>query len=469
MINEPSIDDTIAILTGLKPKYEEYHNVVYTPDAITYAAVMAKRYLTQRFLPDTAIDCIDEAGAKARINNSNTPAHIKAIEAEIENLNKEKNNVVKNQEFEKAAVVRDEIANKKEQLAIEIEKWQKMIKKQAAQITSEDICEVVSKATGIPLSKIAEEESAKLVKLEESINQRIIGQEDAVKAVARAVRRSRTGLKNRKRPAGSFIFLGPTGVGKTELAKVLAQFLFGTEDALIRIDMSEFMEKHTGSRLIGAPPGFIGYEEGGELTDKVRRKPYSVILFDEIEKAHPDIYNLLLQILEDGRLTDNLGHRVDFSNTILILTSNLGGKEIVKGSALGFGSNNQNMNVNDIRNIALDELKKQFNPEFLNRIDETVVFNPLTKKNIEDILDIQLMETTENLKSRNISISLDDEAKKFLVEKGYNKNYGARPLRRIIQTDLEDMLAEKLLRKEISDNTILRIGIQNSVLTAVPV
>ncbi|MBL8992344.1 MAG: ATP-dependent Clp protease ATP-binding subunit, partial [Spirochaetia bacterium] len=460
-VNEPTVDDAKKILEGLKKRYEEYHNVIYTEEAIDAAVNLSKRYLTDRFLPDTAIDLIDESGARARLNNTNRPKHIKDMEAEIEELTKEKTNVVKNQEFEKAAKVRDEIATKKETLERAIEKWNEQRKKDVINITVEDISQVVSNMTGIPVIRMEDGESDRLLKMEEVLHKRVIGQDEAVTALSRAIRRSRSGLKSRKRPAGSFIFLGPTGVGKTELAKALAEFMFGTEEAIIRIDMSEFMEKHAASRLTGAPPGYIGYEEGGELTDKVRRRPYSIILMDEIEKAHPDIFNLLLQILEDGHLSDNLGHKVDFTNTILIMTSNLGGKDIVKGSGLGFGSVREPTDIKDIKNIAIEELKRMFNPEFLNRIDDTIVFHPLGEPHVKYIMDILLKDLFDRLKEKSITLEIPDEVRTFLIKKGYSKAYGARPLRRVIQTDVEDLLATGLLDGHVKDGGSYKLKIED--------
>jgi len=445
LVNEPSVTDTRLILEGIAKKYEEFHNVSYDPEALDAASTLSKRYLTDRFLPDTAIDLIDESGARARLRNTNRPKHLKDMELEIEDLTREKNEVVKTQEFEKAAQVRDAIAAKKEHLEREIEKWNEQRKKEAVHIHVDDITEIISSMTGIPLIRLEESESSRLLKMEDALHKRVVGQHEAIQALCRAIRRSRAGIRSKKRPAGSFIFMGPTGVGKTELAKALAEFLFGTEDSIIRVDMSEFMEKHSVSRLIGAPPGYIGYEEGGELTDKVRRRPYSIILLDEIEKAHSDIYNILLQILEEGHLSDNLGHKVDFTNTIIIMTSNLGGKDIVKGQSLGFGPARNLADLGEIKAIALDELKRIFNPELLNRIDETIVFHPLTEEHVGSILDILLLEVGARLEEQNIHLELSAAVRKHLIGKGYDRNYGARPLRRTIQSELEDLLATALL------------------------
>ena len=450
MVEEPSVVDSTLILQGLKRKYEDFHTVRYEKDALEAAAYLADRYLSERFLPDTAIDLIDEAGAKARLKNTHRPDHIRDAETEVDSLVKKKNDVVKNQEFEKAAVIRDQIKTKKEALEQAIAAWEEEKKQNVLSINAEDISEIISSITGIPLSRIQDEESEKLLKMEDELHKRIVGQQEAVKAVSKALWRSKTGLKSKKRPAGSFIFLGPTGVGKTELAKALSEFIFGKEDDLIRMDMSEFMEKHSASRLIGAPPGYVGYEEGGELTEKVRRKPYSVILFDEIEKAHSDVFNVLLQVLEDGHLNDNLGHKVDFTNTILILTSNIGSKDIIGGKSLGFGSHDRKSDFEMIKSKAMDELKKEFNPEFLNRLDDIIVFHPLEEEEVKKILDILLKELYAQLEGKKIKLKLTERAKSFLVKKGYNRDYGTRPLRRTIQSELEDLLSELLLSKKIT-------------------
>lgn len=423
---------------------------------------MAKRYITERYLPDTAIDLIDEAGARARLKSTNRPKSIKKLEEEIENLVNKKNNVVKAQEFEKAAIVRDEIKNKKTALEEAINQWNTERKKNLLPIGEEDISDIISSITNIPLTKLNHNESKRLLEMEKTLHKRVIGQNEAVTAVSKALRRSKAGLKVKKRPVGSFIFLGPTGVGKTELAKSLAEFMFGSEDALIRVDMSEYMEKHTISRLIGSPPGYVGYEEGGELTDKVRRKPYSVILFDEVEKAHTDIFNTLLQVLEDGHLNDNLGHKVDFSNTVIVLTSNLGSRDIISGNSLGFGSGEHSADFKNIKSKALDELKRNFNPEFLNRIDDVIVFKPLEEKDIARILTILLEDLQSRLKERNISLTLSKSMRSHLIKKGYSRSYGARPLRRTIQKELEDVLAEALLKGDLTDNQKVNVSFKKN-------
>ena len=459
-VEEPTIDETMEIIRGIKERYEQHHDVQYTDKALEVAVVMAKRYMTERYLPDTAIDVIDEAGACVRLKHAKRPEPIRRIENEIKDLLKEKNEVVKRQEFERAAVIRDHIRKKKEALEQNVAKWEQEKRKNVLTITHEDIAEVVSSITKIPVAKLDKNESKRLLQMEKIIHQKVVGQEEAVKAVSRAVRRSNSGLKDPRRPAGSFIFLGPTGVGKTELAKTLAEFVFDSEDSLIRMDMSEFMERHTLSRLIGAPPGYVGYDEGGELTDKVRRRPYSVILFDEIEKAHPDIFNMLLQVLEDGYLNDNLGHKVDFSNTIIILTSNLGSRDIISGHSLGFGSNDETTHIKDIKNKVMGEVKRNFNPEFLNRIDEIVVFHPLEKKHVRKILDIFIEELRVRLREKGIDLHLTKAIHNYLIEKGFNRDYGARPLRRAIQTDLEDFLSESFLSQSIKEGQTVKVDIK---------
>ncbi|HBE04827.1 MAG TPA: ATP-dependent Clp protease ATP-binding subunit ClpC, partial [Spirochaetia bacterium] len=461
-IEEPNIDDTKKILMGIKEKYEAHHKVKYSDQAVHAAVTMAKKYITERFLPDTAIDLIDEAGARAHLTSSIRPPEIKKIEEEIDELNREKTDVVKEQNYEKAAKIRDKIIDARTRLDHLISEWQGRKANDITIITDDDITTIISSITHIPLSRIAENESEKLLHMEEELHKRVIGQDEAIRAISRALRRSRAGLKSNKRPAGSFIFLGPTGVGKSELAKTLAEFMFGKEEALIRIDMSEFMEKHAVSRLIGAPPGYVGYEEGGALTDKIRRRPYSVVLFDEIEKAHPDVFNILLQVLEEGQLTDNLGHTVNFSNTILLMTSNLGSREMLKGGSLGFSASDQEMNFEDMKNIALDELKRAFNPEFLNRVDDTIVFRTLGRGDIMAIIDILMKETISALAEKKIKIQIDGSAKNFLAEKGYDRKFGARPLRRLLQKEFEDIMAVKILEGSIKENDTVTISCAGS-------
>ncbi|MCK4906968.1 MAG: ATP-dependent Clp protease ATP-binding subunit [Spirochaetes bacterium] len=447
LVEEPNVDETIEILTGLKGNYEAHHNVKYSDDALVAAANYAHRYISDRFLPDKAIDLIDEAGAKARLANSTRPTSFFELEKEIELLNRKKDALVKAQSYEKAAEVRDTVKEKKEELKKLTEKWKEETNEETPLITADDITKIVSSVTKIPLNRIAESESKKLLRMEDELHKRVIGQDEAIDAVSRAVRRSRTGLKSPKRPTGSFIFLGPTGVGKSELAKTLAEFLFGEEDALIRVDMSEFMEKHSVSRLVGAPPGYVGYEEGGGLTEKIRRRPYSVVLLDEIEKAHPDVFNILLQVMEEGQLSDNLGHNVDFKNTVLIMTSNVGAREITKNASLGFSSfTDERKSFDDMKDKALSELKRVFNPEFLNRVDEIVVFHSLTHEHIEKIVDVMLGELKVRLEEKFLDLEVTDEAKGYLIKKGFDKKYGARPLRRTIQREIEDTLSHRLLQ-----------------------
>ncbi|MFN3245300.1 MAG: ATP-dependent Clp protease ATP-binding subunit [Leptonema sp. (in: bacteria)] len=451
-VKEPSEDDAILILKGLKSTFEKHHRVYYTDDAIEMAVKLSVRYINDRHLPDKAIDIIDEAGARARLQNSKRPDEIIALEEEIKLLTKKKDDLVKAQEYEAAAQVRDEIALKKQELENLIQEWQEKLSTYAIQIGEEDIYSVVSMWTGIPLEKIEESEASKLLKMEEELKKRVVGQEEAIEMISRAVRRSRTGFKDPRKPSGSFIFLGPTGVGKTELARALAEFLFGKEEKLHRLDMSEFMEPHSVSKLIGSPPGYIGYDDAGQLTEYVRRNPYSVILFDEIEKAHPDVFNILLQILEEGNLTDTHGRRVDFRDTIIIMTSNIGARELQKSGKVGF-SESQIRREESKKEKALEALKKHFNPEFLNRIDEVIVFHSLTKDQIKSIIDIMVNRLNNYLFDKKIRIELDDLAKEHFCEKGYDEKYGARPLRRLIQKEVEDYLANRFLEGAYKEPT----------------
>ncbi len=431
IVKEPNVKETIEILKGLKGAYESHHRVIYSEDSLIAAANLSHRYVSDRYLPDKAVDLIDEAGAKARLKNTTRPKEFTDIEKDINRLIAEKDECVKAQDYEKAAEKRDKVHELKRKLKEMTESWKKEVNLDVSKITSEEISDIISFSTGIPVNRINENESEKLLKMEEELHDRVIGQNEAIDSISRSIRRSRIGLKSYKRPTGSFIFLGPTGVGKTELSKTLTEFLFGNEDALIRIDMSEFMERHSVSRLVGAPPGYIGYDEGGELTEKVRRRPYSVVLLDEIEKAHPDVFNILLQILEEGQLSDNLGHTVDFRNTVVIMTSNVGAREIFKDTYLGFSSYNDNeRNFAAIKDKALNALKKVFNPEFLNRVDDIIVFHSLTKEHIKKISDIMLKEVHELLNEKNMTLTVSNEVKDYLVENGYDKKYGARPLRR---------------------------------------
>ncbi|WP_157151769.1 ATP-dependent Clp protease ATP-binding subunit [Brachyspira sp. SAP_772] len=450
-VEEPSIEDTIEILNGIKSKYEEHHKVKYTDGAIYASAVLSKRYIFERHLPDKAIDLIDEAGSRARLMNMVRPQELKDLENKIKELNQEKETVVKNQIFEEAVKLRDAIKSLQEELDKKEAEWRSERDKTETIINEDDIRHVISEITNIPVKRLLDSESKRLIGMEDELHSKIVGQKEAISSISKAIRRARAGLKSTKKPLGSFIFLGPTGVGKTALAKVLSEFMFGDSDALIRIDMSEFMEKFAVSRLIGAPPGYVGYEEGGGLTEKVRRKPYSLILFDEIEKAHPDITNILLQVLEEGQLTDNFGRKVDFSNTIIIITSNLGARDIVKGTSLGFNAIGSEKDINDMKNFAMEELKQNFNPEFLNRIDDIIVFHTLTKEDLKDIIEIMLRELNEAIKDRNIFISLTDEAKNYIIDKGFDKKYGARSLRRAIQKEVEDYISTEILFGHIEE------------------
>ena len=448
-VEEPSEEDAIKILEGLRDKYEAHHNVKITDDAIKAAVDLSIRYVNDRYLPDKAIDLIDEAASKVKMQSYTKPDSIRKIEEEIEKVNKEKEEAIATQNFEKAAKLRDKQRTKKEKLEEEQAKWKDGNTKNVITLNKENIAEVIARWTGIPAYKITETESDKLRHLEENLHKRVIGQNEAVSAVAKAIRRGRVGLTDPNRPTGSFLFLGPTGVGKTELAKALAEAMFGNEDAMIRIDMSEFMESHSVAKLIGSPPGYVGYDEGGQLTEKVRRKPYSVILFDEMEKAHPDVMNMLLQILEDGRLTDSQGRTVNFKNTIIIMTSNVGAKLITDKNKLGFANDksaeNEKQEYENIKKEVLAELKKQFRPEFINRIDDIIVFHKLNNEDINKIMEIMLKQVQKRLELQNYKVEIYDSAKELIAKKGVDNNYGARPLRRSIQNMLEDKIAEAIL------------------------
>ncbi len=468
VVDEPSVEDTVLILKGIRDKYEAHHNVKITDEAIQAAVELSKRYINDRFLPDKAIDLIDEASSKARIKTYVMPDEIKKIEEEIENVIKEKEEAIKVQEFEKAASFRDKEHKLKDKLEAEKKKWENKKSKKLTTITEEDIATVISKITGVPVTKITEKENDKLKNLEEELHKRVIGQNDAVTAVAKAIRRSRVGLKDPKRPIGSFLFLGPTGVGKTELSKALAECLFGDENSMIRVDMSEFMESHTTSKLIGAPPGYVGFDDGGQLTEKIRRKPYSVVLFDEIEKAHPDVMNSLLQILDDGRLTDSTGRTVDFKNTVIIMTSNIGAKLITDKNILGFSkvdSDNKEEQLKaeneKIRKDVMGELKKTFKPELLNRIDDIIVFSKLNEKDIKQIIDLMLKEVQNRLDNKGIVLNLDDKVKDLIEKKGTDTTYGARPLRRAIQSLVEDTIAEGIIDGVVKDNSKVNLTVDD--------
>ena len=469
-INEPSEKDTIKILKGLRDKFEAHHGVEITDEAIEAAVKMSIRYINDRYLPDKAIDLIDEAASRAKLKTFTEPDSLKKLQEEIEKVENEKEEAVRIQKFEKAASLRDKQKELKEKYEKEQKKWQNKNDKTITNITEENVAEVISSWTGIPAKKITEDENVRLKNLEKTLHERVIGQDEAVEAVAKAIRRGRVGLKDPKRPIGSFLFLGPTGVGKTELSKALAESLFGDENAMIRIDMSEYMEPHSVSKLIGSPPGYVGFDEGGQLTEKIRRKPYSVILFDEIEKAHPDVMNMLLQILEDGRLTDSQGRTVNFKNTVIIMTSNIGARLITDKKTLGFSKTNKDnkekeesskKEYEDIKKEVMDALKKELRPEFINRIDEIIVFHKLTDNEISKIIDIMLKEVTTRLEAQKIKIELEPEVKELIASKGIDKNFGARPLRRTIQSVLEDRLAEEILDGNLKKNKTNKIGVND--------
>jgi ATP-dependent Clp protease ATP-binding subunit ClpC len=457
-VDEPSIEDAILILQGLREKYETHHKALYTPAAIEASVKLTSRYLTARYLPDKAIDVLDEAGAKARIGTMTRPPSIKDAELEIEEINKLKVAAIAEQDFEKAASLRDDEKNAKKKLEDTLKDWRASSEEKVVVVDDEDIMAVVSKWTGVPLKRMEQKETEKLLKMEDELKSRVIGQNEAVVAISKALRRSRADLKDPKRPIGSFLFLGPTGVGKTYLARNLADFMFGDKEALIQIDMSEYMEKFTASRLIGSPPGYVGYEEGGQLSEAVRRRPYSVVLFDEVEKAHPDVMNLLLQILEDGTVTDSLGRKIDFRNTIIIMTSNVGASTIKRQTSLGFGAiNADESDFEGMKEKILEESKRYFKPEFLNRLDDLVVFHMLEKADLNQIVDLEVSKLVSRLKEKNIDMTLAEEARELLSEKGFDPNYGARPMRRAVERYLEDPLAEALLRGSVKAGDKVRV------------
>jgi len=457
-VEEPNVEDAIKILMGLRGKYEAHHKADYTDRAIEAAVKLSARYLTDRFLPDKAIDVMDEAGAKARIGAMTRPPEFKTIEAEIERIVTSKEAAIQEQDFEKAAALRDQEKSKKLELERQIELWKGNSEERRVTVDEDEMMSVVARWTGVPLQRMEQAEAAKLLTMEEELRKRVIGQDEAVSAISKALIRSRADLKDPRRPIGSFIFLGPTGVGKTFLAKNLAQFMFGDQDALIQIDMSEYMEKFSSSRLIGSPPGYVGYEEGGQLSEAVRRKPYSVVLFDEIEKAHPDVMNLLLQILEEGQITDSFGRRIDFRNTIIILTSNVGANLVDKQKSVGFGAVGQDvMEYQGMRDRILEETKRTFKPEFINRLDQVVVFRALGKEELLQIVNLEVEKVTRRLEEKSISIKLDRAALDFLIEEGTDPTYGARPMRRAVERFMEDPLAEKLLRGEIKEGDVVSV------------
>ncbi|MBP9127947.1 MAG: ATP-dependent Clp protease ATP-binding subunit, partial [Elusimicrobia bacterium] len=463
IVDPPSVEDTIKIILGLRDRYESHHKVKFEDEAVKAAAELSDRYITDRFLPDKAIDLIDEAGSRARLQVTQRPKEMKEREGEIDKVTHDKEAAIAAQEYEKAAKMRDKEKEMRRALDEARKSWREKRDATVPVVTGEDIASVVSKWTGIPTMKLTESEQQKLVHMEDELHKRVIGQEEAIKAIAQSIRRSRTGLKDPKKPVGSFIFLGPTGVGKTELARALADFLFGNEESLVRVDMSEYMEKFSVSRLIGAPPGYVGYEEGGQLTEAVRRKPYSVVLLDEIEKAHPDTFNILLQMMDDGALSDNLGHRVSFKNTVIIMTSNVGARLISKGKSLGFLiQEDAAKDYASMKDTVMEEVKKAFNPEFLNRLDDIIVFHPLTREESRKILDLMLARVEKKIASQGLTVNLSEEAKEFLVEKGFDPHYGARPLQRSIQRMLEDPLAEDILSKKVSTGTTIFVSVDKT-------
>ncbi|MEC7855882.1 MAG: ATP-dependent Clp protease ATP-binding subunit [Candidatus Neomarinimicrobiota bacterium] len=461
IINAPSINESIEILMGLKEKYEEHHSVKYSNNAIEACVHLSERYISDRFLPDKAIDILDETGARAHMFNDKVPKNIISIEKKIDSLRSKKEFKVIKQLYEEAAVLRDEERKLLENLSNAQKSWNEKSKVKELNISAEHVADVVSLITGIPVNKVAESESQKLLNLPKSLSQFIIGQETAIQSISKAIRRARTGLKNPSRPIGAFLFLGPTGVGKTELAKVLAKYLFNNSNALVKVDMSEFIERFSLSRLIGAPPGYVGYDEGGELTEKIRRNPYSVVLLDEIEKAHPDLHNIMLQIFDDGILTDGLGRKIDFSNTIIIMTSNLGTKDL-NGNDLGFGENSVQDNYKNVRSKIMKSVEKTFSPELINRIDDTVVFHSLSEEDVFQIIDLQLSDLSENLSKMGLKIKLSISAKRLLAKRGYDPQYGARPLRREIQVSLEDYLSEVFLKRTFPVGTIIKVDSNKS-------
>lgn len=461
IIDEPTEEESIEIIKGLKPKYEEHHKLIISDEAIVAAVKLSNKYITDRFLPDKAIDVIDEASSKVRLKVSNLSPEGKELEKELRSIIKEKEDAIRNQEFEKASQLRDDEADMKDKIREMAQKYREEHEANKPTVTAENVAEVIGTMTGIPVTKLTEGESERLLKLEQTLHERVIGQNDAVVAIAKAIRRARVGLKSPNRPIGSFIFCGPTGVGKTELAKALAEAVFGSEDNMIRVDMSEFMEKHSTAKLIGSPPGYVGYDDGGHLTELVRKKPYSVILFDEIEKAHPDVFNIMLQILDDGRLTDAKGRHVNFKNTIIIMTSNVGASMITTTSKLGFSTSDDESKdkYEKLKETVSEEMKKAFRPEFLNRIDETIVFAHLKQEEIRQIVDLMLKDLFKRLAERELSVEVTDEVKDHLAKNGYSEAYGARPLRRLIQRKIEDMLAEEILSGKYSagDTIVIKL------------
>jgi ATP-dependent Clp protease ATP-binding subunit ClpC len=448
VVEPPTIDETVEILKGLRKRYEEHHRIVIPDESLTAATKLSERYITDRFLPDKAIDVIDEAGARARIGAQVPPPEMAELKAKLEAINRDKEAAVRDQNFERAASLRDQERELQGQILAQQEAWERERQLRRPVVGEEDVAFIVSRWTGIPVTRLQEAESSRLLRMEEEIHQIVVGQDEAITAISRAIRRSRAGLKDPRRPIGSFIFCGPTGVGKTELARALARFLFADVQALIRVDMSEYMEKFSVSRLIGAPPGYVGYEDSGTLTKAVRRKPYAVVLLDEIEKAHPDVFNILLQVLDEGRLTDNYGRVIDFKNTVVIMTSNVGARDITKNTTLGFAPQSSETQFTKLVEKVKEEVQRTFNPEFLNRLDDVIVFHPLTREHIGRIVGVVLREVTGRLAEEELSLRLTDAATEFLVQHGYDEHYGARPLKRAIQRYVEDPLSEKILQSE---------------------
>ena len=459
-VEEPSVEETVEILKGLRDRYEAHHRVIITDAAIQAAAELADRYISDRFLPDKAIDLVDEAGARLRIRRMTAPPELRELDEKIAEVRRNKEAAIDDQDFEKAASLRDQESKLSEERKEKEEAWKGGESDEIAEVGDQEIAEVLAMSTGIPVVRLTQTETAKLLKMEDELHKRVIGQDEAVKALAQSIRRTRSGLKDPNRPGGSFIFAGPTGVGKTELAKALAEFLFGDEDALIQLDMSEFSEKHTASRLFGAPPGYVGYDEGGQLTEKVRRKPFSVVLFDEVEKAHPDIFNSLLQILEEGRLTDSQGRKVDFKNTVIIMTTNLGTRDINKGVLTGFQTaDHSTHDYGRMKSKVAEELKQHFRPEFLNRVDDTIVFPPLTKPEIARIVDLMIAKLAKRMEAQDMRLQLTDEARELLADVGFDPVLGARPLRRAIQREIEDALSERILFGELQPGQVVTVGV----------
>ncbi|SVA58407.1 uncharacterized protein METZ01_LOCUS111261, partial [marine metagenome] len=464
LVNPPSVEETVEIIKGLKVPYEMHHKAKITDEAIVTAVRFSDRYISDRFLPDKAIDVIDEAGSRVRLRSATQSPEMRKIQREIDAVAREKKSSIENQEFEKAVELRDKEEELRAKLEKEKDNWEANNDTLEPKITDQDIAAVVSSMTGIPLSKIEEGESARLLNMESELASKVVGQDEAIQVLTKAIRRSRSGLKDMRRPIGCFLFLGPTGVGKTELAGVLAEFMFGNRDALIRLDMSEYMEKFNVSRLTGAPPGYVGYEEGGQLTEKVRRKPYSVVLFDEIEKANPDVFHLLLQIMDDGRLTDSYGRVIDFKNTVIIMTSNISSRSLDKGTSLGFHKDDLEMSHDRMQKDLKGDLKRMFNPEFLNRLSETVVFRPLEIDHIVNILDVQLLQINEQLIQQGLTLDVTMDAKRWLAEKGYDKSFGARPLKRALQKHLEDILSDEMLKGRFKNGGVIEVSLQEDAL-----